>query len=100
MVRRGTRIDVQTAPMPGQAIGYVTRGFIDDGILEFLQTDGTPIGTIKVLGFVTGPRLPARRWRNRLGTWLSPGEPAHFWERVAKWVEPRFQWVSTQGLAY
>jgi hypothetical protein len=58
LVRRGTRIDVQTAPMPGQAIGDVTRGFLDDGILEFLQTDGTPIGTITVLGFIFGPPPP------------------------------------------
>jgi hypothetical protein len=44
--------------MPGQAIGDVTRGFLDDGILEFLQTDGTPIGTITVLGFIFGPPPP------------------------------------------
>jgi hypothetical protein len=58
LVRRGTQINVQTSPMPGQAIGDVTRGFLDEGILEFLQTDGTPIGTITVQGFVTGPPPP------------------------------------------
>jgi hypothetical protein len=58
LVRRGTRINVQTAPMPGEAIGDVTRGFLDDGMLEFLQTDGTPIGTITVQGFVGGPAPP------------------------------------------
>jgi uncharacterized protein (TIGR03437 family) len=58
MVRRGTQINVQTAPMAGQAIGDVNRGFLDEGIWEFLQTDGTPIGTITALGFIGGAPPP------------------------------------------
>ena len=50
--------------MPGQAVGDVTRGFLDDGILEFLQTDGTPIGTITVLGLIFGPPPPGASGAN------------------------------------
>jgi hypothetical protein len=99
MVRRGTRIDVQMAPVPGQAIGDVTRGFLDDGMLEFLQTDGTPIGTITVLGFVTGPPPPGAPVAQNAWNMAVTGGTGRFWERAGRSAR-RFQWAGFRGLAY
>jgi uncharacterized protein (TIGR03437 family) len=58
MVRRGTSIQLRPSPVPGQAVSDVSRSFIDDGVWEFQQADGTPIGTVTTHGFIGGPAPP------------------------------------------
>src|ERR1700730_14377178 len=41
VVYRGLGLPIRPAPSPGQAIGDITRGGINDILWEFLQEDGT-----------------------------------------------------------
>jgi uncharacterized protein (TIGR03437 family) len=55
MARRGTRLSLTPSPNSGQAISDVTRSFIDDGVWEIQQADGTQVGTFTTHGFIGGP---------------------------------------------
>ncbi len=49
---------VLAAASPGQAMADVTRAMLDDFACEFLQADGTPLGTIMGYGFTHGSAPP------------------------------------------
>ena len=73
-----TRSIVATpSPNPGQAIADVTRTAIREIILEILNPDGTPIGTIMSLGFSGGAAPPGLSSANR-GNWAIVGGTGAF----------------------
>ena len=55
---RGTQLTMNPNPKPGEAIADTTRNNHIDGIFEILQQDGTPIGTLFVLGLSSGAPPP------------------------------------------
>lgn len=57
LVRRGTVVNVNPNPTPGQALADTQRAFLQDDAWEILQADGTPIGTIFV-SFLAGGTPP------------------------------------------
>jgi hypothetical protein len=55
---RQITINLTPNPTPGQAIADVVRSNVLDRIVEILQPDGTPIGSITTLGFNLGAGPP------------------------------------------
>lgn len=55
---RQTTINLTTSPSAGQAIADVVRSNVLDRIVEILQPDGTPIGSITTQGFNLGASPP------------------------------------------
>jgi hypothetical protein len=57
---RSRVVSTSSTPTPGQAIADVARTAIREHILEILQPDGTPIGTIMAMGFSGGVPPPGQ----------------------------------------
>jgi uncharacterized protein (TIGR03437 family) len=57
-VVRGQFIMLGPNPLPGQAIGDIGRAAVGDYLLEILQPDGTPVGSIMTAGFGSGSAPP------------------------------------------
>jgi hypothetical protein len=55
---RGSVISANPTPNPGQAIADATRSAIAYRTFEFMKTDGTPVGTIMVMGLNGGSSPP------------------------------------------
>ena len=70
-------INTSSTPIPGQAIADVTRTGIREILLEILNPDGTPIGTIMALGFSGGTAPPGLSSANR-GNWAIVGGTGAF----------------------
>lgn len=69
---RSRVIGMSTTPSPGMSPADVTRTAIREHIFEFLQPDGTPIGTIVCWGFSGGARSLRARLLDRpqeIGRW-------------------------------
>ena len=58
---RSRSIVAHTTTVPGQAIADVTRAAIREHIFEILQPDGTPVGSIMLMGFSGGTPPPGQR---------------------------------------
>ena len=65
-------INTSSTPITGQAIADVTRTGIREILLEILNPDGTPIGTIMALGFSGGTATRGLHSAN-IGNWASGG---------------------------
>ena len=57
-VGRSRSIVASPTPTPGGAIADVTRTALREHVFEFLQSDGTPVGTLMSVGFSGGPPTP------------------------------------------
>jgi hypothetical protein len=71
-------VNLTTNPSSGQAIADLTRTNIVDRIVEILQPDGTPIGSITTSGFDGGDVPPGAPAGGRLGSFVVTGGTGAF----------------------
>jgi len=76
-VGRSRSIVASPAPAPGGAIADVTRTALREHVFEFLQSDGTPVGTLMSVGFSGGPPPPSTPTAER-GNWAIVGGTGAF----------------------
>ncbi|HYL38308.1 MAG TPA: hypothetical protein VEV17_20490 [Bryobacteraceae bacterium] len=57
-VVRVSGVTLRPNPAPGQSIADIVRNGYFDSILEIMQADGTPVGSISLSGFAGGPPPP------------------------------------------
>jgi hypothetical protein len=77
----GTTLCLSPTPVPGQAIADTTHGPIVNETYEFLQMDGTPIGTIMSQGLRVGGPSPPGPAAGSLNTVIVGGTGAFFGAR-------------------
>ena len=58
LVNHARTVNLRPTPTPGQAIADTNRNEIQYLAFEILNADGTPIGTIMIVGFAGGPPPP------------------------------------------
>jgi len=74
---RARGVGATTNPTNGQAIADVTRSSIREDVFELQQPDGTPIGSIMILGLSGGPAPPGQPSTER-GNWAIVGGTGAF----------------------
>ncbi len=68
MIQSSRAVFLRPVPTPGQAIGDTTENTITEWTLEFLNSDGSQIGTIATLGVGGGPPPPGAPLKITQGT--------------------------------
>ncbi len=69
-------LNANLTPVPGQAIADVSREAMREHILEILQPDGTPVGSIMALGFSGGNPPPGQPSTERANWAIAGGTGA------------------------
>jgi hypothetical protein len=75
---RSRTISARTNPTPGQAIADVTRAAIREHIFEILQPDGTPVGSIMLMGLSGGNSPPPGQPSTENANWAIVGGTGAF----------------------
>ncbi|MBV8847551.1 MAG: hypothetical protein JO307_32470 [Bryobacterales bacterium] len=75
---RSRTIGTRTNPTPGQAIADVTRAAIREHIFEILQSDGTPVGSIMLMGLSGGNSPPPGQPSTENANWAIVGGTGAF----------------------
>jgi hypothetical protein len=75
---RQTVVNLTPNPSSGQAIADLARANVVDRIVEILQADGTPIGSITTSGFDGGDLPPGSPAAARLGSFVITGGTGAF----------------------
>jgi hypothetical protein len=75
---RSRSISTRTNPTPGQAIADVTRAAIREHIFEILQPDGTPVGSIMLMGLSGGNSPPPGQPSTENANWAIVGGTGAF----------------------
>jgi hypothetical protein len=75
---RSRTISARTNPTAGQAIADVTRAAIREHIFEILQPDGTPVGSIMLMGFSGGTSPPPGQPSTENANWAIVGGTGAF----------------------
>ena len=75
---RSRTISAHTNPTPGQAIADVTRAAIREHIFEILQPDGTPVGSIMLMGLSGGNSPPPGQPSTENANWAIVGGTGAF----------------------
>ena len=75
---RSRTISARTSPTPGQAIADVTRAAIREHVFEILQSDGTPIGSIMLMGLSGGNSPPPGQPSTENANWAIVGGTGAF----------------------
>jgi hypothetical protein len=75
---RSRTISTRANPTPGQAIADVTRAAIREHIFEILQPDGTPVGSIMLMGLSGGNSPPPGQPSTENANWAIVGGTGAF----------------------
>jgi hypothetical protein len=75
---RSRTISARNNPTPGQAIADVTRAAIREHIFEILQSDGTPVGSIMLMGLSGGNSPPPGQPSTENANWAIVGGTGAF----------------------
>jgi|SRR5579872_2123281 len=75
---RSRTISARTNPTPGQAIADVTRAAIREHVFEILQSDGSPVGSIMLMGLSGGNSPPPGQPSTENANWAIVGGTGAF----------------------